>query len=122
MITELKPNQIFVFGSNEAGRSGRGAAKQALDHFGAVYGVGEGLTGQSYAFPTLDGNIQQFPLTVRSTKLSTSRDKLYETCRQHPELEFLLTEVGCGLAGYSEDYMKSFFTNVPANLILPEGW
>ncbi len=122
MITQLQPNEIFVFGSNTAGRHGRGAALQAKDQFGAVYGVGEGLTGQCYAFPTLDGSHNQLrPLNTHS--LRESRNKLYTCCDANPDKIFLLTKVGCGLAGYDEDYMRSFFiTNPPDNLVLPEDW
>ena len=118
MITELKPNEIFVFGSNLAGRHGAGAARQAREQFGAPMGVGEGLTGRSYAFPTLDENLNR-----RSMKdLRESRARLYFTCEENPELTFLLTKVGCGLAGYPEADMRALFVNAPANLILPEDW
>ena len=118
MITSIEPNQIFVFGSNLAGRHGAGAAKQAHDQFGAEYGVGEGMTGQSYAFPTLGRQLQQLP----SWMLCSARDRLYATCAAYPSNEFLLTKVGCGLAGYGDEYMRSLFVNPPANLILPEDW
>lgn len=120
-ITKLDANEIFVFGSNTAGRHGRGAAKQALDQFGAVYGVGEGITGQCYAFPTLDGSngtLTQLPMQA----MQRSRDRLYDICTTLPELSFLLTKVGCGLAGYPEELMQSLFTDPPQNLVLPLGW
>lgn len=118
-ITSLKPNQIFIFGSNTDGRHGRGAALQAFKQFGAKQGVGEGLfTGGSYAFPTLDGKLRQ----RLHGELVYSVEKLYHTCRVYPDFEFLLTKVGCGLAGYGEEYMKSLFVDPPDNLIMPEGW
>ena len=121
LITSLKPEEIFVFGSNTAGRHGRGAALQACKQFGAVYGVGEGLTGQCYALPTLDGSHRNLrPLNQHSIR--ESRNKLYECCMANPDKRFLLTKVGCGLAGYDEKYMRSFFTCPPENLILPEDW
>lgn len=117
-ITHLEPNSIFVFGSNLAGRHGKGAALQARKQFGAVYGVGEGLTGQCYAFPTLDGKLRRRLLS----ELEESRDKLYKSCMDNPSLRFLLTKVGTGLAGESEGTMMRLFSNPPANLILPEDW
>jgi hypothetical protein len=118
MITSLKLNEIFVFGSNLAGRHGRGAALQAAKDFGAKYGIGEGLTGQCYAFPTLT---QSFKQRTRSS-LERSRDLLYDCCENHPRLTFLLTKVGCGLGGYNEEDMMSLFKDPPDNLILPEEW
>lgn len=117
MITNLKENQVFVFGSNELGEHIGGAAKQALQ-FGAINGVGEGLMEQSYAFPTLDRSFQK-----RSrNKLMVSVYKLYMTCKQNPNKEFLLTKVGCGIAGFEEKFMAKLFRNAPSNLVLPEGW
>lgn len=118
MITELQPNQIFVFGSNLAGKHAGGAAKQAHEQFGAKMGVGEGLTGQSYAFPTLDEDFQK----VSNTILKSARLNLYRAARFHSDKEFLLTKVGCGIAGFSEDKMRKLFVNAPANIIKPEGW
>jgi hypothetical protein len=117
-ITSLEPNEIFVFGSNLAGRHGAGAARQAHQQFGAVYGVGQGFTGQCYAFPPLSGSLEKLPLF----RLEVERDVLYETCVSRDDLRFLLTKVGCGLAGYPEDTMKALFIDPPANLILPEDW
>ncbi len=117
-IKELKPNQIFVFGSNLAGRHGRGAALQANREFGAVYGIGEGLTGRCYALPTLD-----FYLKKRSgVELAESARRFLKCAREMPDTEFLLTKVGCGLAGYSEEMMKEMFVDAPPNVVKPEGW
>lgn len=119
MITSLRENQIFVFGSNLAGSHAGGAALQAKEKFGAVEGVGIGMRGQSYAFPTLDENLRRLP----RQRLRTGKFYLYVTCKANPEKEFLLTKVGCGIAGYDEDYMRSLFSgNRPPNLILPEDW
>jgi hypothetical protein len=117
-ITTLEPNEIFVFGSNTAGRHGAGAARQAREVWGAVLGVGEGVTGQCYAFPTLDDQLNQRPIEA----IEKSVQLLYSTCEQNADKTFLLTKVGCGLAGYSENTMKNLFTNTPANLILPLDW
>ena len=118
MITSLNHDEFFVFGSNLAGRHGAGAALQARDHFGAQYGIGEGITGRSYAFPSLDEHLRQ--RTRR--KLEASRDRLYKACAEYASYRFLLTKVGCGLGGYEENYMRSLFTDAPNNLILPEDW
>lgn len=118
-IAKLEKNEIFVFGSNLAGRHGAGAAKLAYEKFGAIYGVGEGLQGQSYAFPTLTAGFQ--PRTDEALDISIG--KLYQTCEQNPDKIFYLTKVGCGLAGFTEKYMKFLFRGKrPQNLIVPEGW
>lgn len=120
-ITHLEPNEILVFGSNTAGRHGLGAALQARLQWGAELGVGEGFTGQCWAFPTLDGSngqLSQLPIEA----MQASRDRLYDACTQHADKIFLLTKVGCGLAGYPEELMRGLFANPPANLILPLDW
>lgn len=116
-ITTLKPDEVFVFGSNLAGNHAGGAAKQALQ-FGAVMGEYEGIQGQSYAFPTLDENFEK--LSWDDLELSVYR--LYEYAKQHPFLTFLLTKVGCGIAGYPEEEMKQLFTKKIHNVVYPEGW
>lgn len=118
MITNLKPNQIFVFGSNLGGRHGKGAALLARVKFGAVYGVGEGFTGQTWAFPTLTADLSKVSLD----SLLKSRERLYAACKENPTLEFLLTKVGCGLAGFPEELMRDLFSMSPANLVLPSDW
>ena len=118
MITKLRPGEIFVFGSNRAGIHGGGAARLAREKFSAQHGVGEGLTGQCYAFPTLNENFEK----VSRAALEASRDSFFETARRHPELTFLLTKVGCGIAGFAEDEIRPLFRDAPANVILPEDW
>ena len=117
-VTRLEDGQVFVFGSNLAGKHGGGAAKFALENFGAEYGKGEGLQGKSYAFPTLDENLCK----LSDQELTFSVWNLYHACQHNPERTFLLTKVGCGIAGFEESKMKSFFHNPPKNLVLPEGW
>lgn len=117
-IKTLKPNQIFVFGSNVNGEHLGGAAKQAYKDFGATWGIGEGISGHSYAFPTLDRKMK--PRSILNLKESVK--KLYSMCELFNHCEFLLTKVGCGIAGYKEKFMKSLFKNPPNNLILPEDW
>lgn len=121
MITKLGPKEIFVFGSNMAGRHGKGAALQARYDFGAVYGVAEGLTGHCYAFPTLNADF-----TKRTyEQLVESRDKFYQTAGGLPEWRFMMTRVGTGLAGFPDGWMRRLFTAgvaVPENVVLPEDW
>ena len=118
MITSLKPNQVFVFGSNLGGNHAGGAAKQALEQFRAIQGQGEGLQGQSYAFPTLGYDMEK----LSYGDLYRSRDNLYNCCNTNRDKEFLLTKVGCGIAGYEESSIKSLFINTPPNLVLPDDW
>jgi hypothetical protein len=122
-ITELADDEVFVFGSNLLGIHGSGAAKTARELFGAELGVGEGLTGNCYAFPTVTsptGLLETRQLT--RGQLEQVRDALYFTARELNEVTFLLTKVGCGLAGFSEGYMASLFTDSPANITKPLGW
>ena len=118
MITKLKPNEIFVFGSNTQGQHFGGAAAQAHKDFGAEWGIGEGLTGQCYAFPTLDENMQK----CTNTQLKASRLKLYKCANANPDKTFLLTKVGCGIARFPEEKMEELFTNAPNNIVKPEDW
>jgi len=121
-ITYLEPNQVFVFGSNLRGRHGAGAAKQALK-FGARMGQGRGFCGQTYAIPTKGRNMEVLPLW----RIERAVSRFLDYAWRHPELEFLVTRVGCGLAGYKDkDIAPMFHTHPGANLflhvILPEGW
>lgn len=116
-ITKLQPNQIFVFGSNYAGRHGKGAALTAVRKFGARYGQGAGLMGQSYGIATKGHKLEVLPLH----KIKVQIDKLLRFAEQHPELQFLVTKIGCGLAGYSEKEIAFLFkgTVIPSNIVLP---
>lgn len=116
MITKLNKQEVFVFGSNLSGMHAGGAAKYAKDNFGAEEGVGEGITGQCYAFPTLGHNLEM----RKDRDMKISVHKLYKACEVNSDKTFLLTAVGTGIAGYPIEYMKSLFENAPANLILPD--
>lgn len=106
---------IFVFGSNLAGRHGKGAARAALLLHGAVYGQGVGRQGNSYAIPTKDEALHTLPLAVIRGYV---RDFLgYASL--HPELKFKVTAIGCGLAGYSPHVIAPFFSCSPGNVDLP---
>ena len=99
-ITSLRPDEIFVFGSNLAGMHAGGAARLALQRFGAVWGQGVGLQGQSYAIPTMQGGVE----TIRPYV-----DEFIAFARQHPQLKFLVTEIGCGIAGFSPEEIAPLF-------------
>ena len=120
----LEDNEVFVFGSNAAGVHGSGAALHARKYFGALIGIGEGLFGSSYAFPTLNADSRGgLNLRKRSDEeLRTSVAEFFQVAINYPGMVFLLTKVGCGLAGYSEEYMKSLFVNSPPNIVKPKGW
>lgn len=94
-IKKLLPNEIFVFGSNLAGRHGKGAAKQALT-WGAKYGQASGLQGRTYGIPTKNASITK---TLSLQEISIHVEKFIEFAKQHSEMIFLVTEIGCGLAG-----------------------
>jgi hypothetical protein len=109
---------IFVFGSNLAGRHGKGAALYALKHHGAIYGQGTGLQGNSYAIPTKDARLCTLPLDV----IQTYVEEFLAFARQHDGMLFTVTRIGCGLAGYTDAQIAPMFVNVPKNVTLPEGW
>lgn len=117
-ITELKPNEIFVFGSNLWGLHDGGAAKTALEKFGAVYANPVGPQGQSYAIPTIKRDMH--PMHPYSIKRYAS--DFIDYAKNHPDLTFYLTKVGCGIAGYSEQEIAPLFKDTPENVIKPEGW
>lgn len=112
-ITSLKPNEVFVFGSNLAGMHGGGAARIAHLYFGAVMGNGDGMQGQSYAIPTMQGGVD----TIRPYV-----DKFIAYAEQHPEQHFLVTRIGCGIAGFSPDEIAPLFAEAAEveNISLPE--
>jgi hypothetical protein len=109
---------IFVFGSNLAGRHGKGAALAArLDH-GAQYGVGIGPTGNAYAIPTKDKVLRTLPLAV----IKWHVEDFLDYARKHADLDFEVTRIGCGLAGYIDAQIAPLFAGAPANVHLPTGW
>lgn len=106
---------IFVFGSNLKGVHG-GAAKEALDHWGATLYKGVGLQGQSYAIPTKDRNIETLPLEAIEGYVL----EFLEFARNNQDFTFLVTAIGCGLAGYSPAQISPFFKNSTSNCVLPK--
>ena len=114
-IDSLKENEIFVFGSNLAGMHGGGAARIARLHFGAVMGKGVGLQGQSYAIPTMQGGVE----TIRPYV-----DDFIDFANHHPELHFLVTPIGCGIAGFEAEDIAPLFESAKdmKNISLPESF
>lgn len=112
-ITDLNPNEIFVFGSNLAGAHGGGAARIAYDRFGAIWGQGVGLQGQSYAIPTMQGGVETIKPYV---------DEFINFAKQHSEYKFLVTRIGCGIAGFTSDEIAPLFEEAVdlENVIMPE--
>jgi len=110
-IDHLEENEIFVFGSNASGFHGGGAAAYAMRKFGAIWGQGEGLQGQSYAIPTMEGIAEMSEAIKRFTSFAA----------EHSELRFLVTRVGCGIAGYSASQIAPLFKEcIPLeNVALP---
>lgn len=110
-ISTLQPNEVFVFGSNSGGFHAGGAAAQAMQYFGAIWGQGEGLQGQSYGIPTMESLTSMQEAVERFTQFAT----------QHPELRFLVTRVGCGIAGRAVHEVAPLFRGcVPLeNVTLP---
>ncbi|MCI6503009.1 MAG: hypothetical protein MSA13_00065 [Prevotella sp.] len=112
-ISELKENEIFVFGSNLAGAHGGGAARFAYERFGAVWGEGVGLQGQSYAIPTMQGSVEAIKPYV---------DEFIRFAKQHPEQKFMVTKIGCGIAGFKVDEIAPLFYHAidSKNIVLPK--
>lgn len=112
--------KIFVFGSNLAGRHGAGAAKYAREHYGAEYGVGIGRTGCAYAIPTKDHSLN----TLSLVSIEKFIREFIQHVEENPDDEFLLTPIGCGLAGYRRDQIKPLIEkyNRPSNVIYTKEW
>lgn len=107
--------QIFVFGSNLAGRHGKGAAKFAFEHWGARYGQGEGLQGASYGIPTKDERLKILPLA----EIEKHVERFLDFARAHQLMEFQLTAIGTGLAGYDAKDIAPMFRDAPDNVRMP---
>ena len=111
-------HSVFVFGSNLAGRHGKGAAKFALMNCGAVYGEGFGRYGSSYAIPTKDIRIKTLPLDAIERHVKT----FLEHAARHKETTFFVTAIGCGLAGYETKDIAPMFSEAPDNCLLSALW
>lgn len=114
-ITTLSDDEIFVFGSNLQGRHGGGAARMAHQRFGAEWGVGTGPTGQTYAIPTMHGGVEAIKPYV---------DEFIEYAESHPQNRFLVTRVGCGIAGFIDSQIAPLFAGALRlpNVSLPLDW
>jgi len=114
-IDRLNYNEIFVFGSNLQGMHKGGAAYAAYRKFGAIMGQGVGLQGQSYAIPTMQGGVE----TIRPYV-----DEFIEFAKQHTELTFLVTRIGCGIAGFTDEEISPLFKEAHGveNIVLPPNW
>jgi hypothetical protein len=112
IITRLLPGQVIVVGTNVRGLHGAGAALYAHENFGLHWGVGEGLSGQAYALPTMEG-----PMALRRAVF-----RFLEYAELSHDLTFLLTKVGCGIAGHREQDVAPLFTTAPVNVLRPAGW
>ena len=113
LVVSLKPNEVFVFGSNLDGFHGGGAARAAYNKFGAIWGQGVGMQGQSYAIPTMQGGVETIAPYV---------DEFIEYARNHPDKRFLVTEIGCGIAGFAPEEMAPLFAKAVdvENITLPQ--
>ena len=114
MIVQLQPDEIFVFGSNVNGAHAGGAARTAVEKFGAIWGQGEGLQGQSYAIPTMEG----------LDSMEAAINRFIEFAELHQEYKFLVTPIGCGIAGYSPIQIAPLFRHAVhlENVCLPESF
>ncbi len=114
-ITSLQPNEVFVFGSNLEGMHGGGAARVARNRFGAIMGQGVGLQGQSYAIPTMQGGVETIKPYV---------DEFIEFAREHQNMFFYVTRIGCGIAGFRDEQIAPLFARALAldNVCLPRSF
>ena len=114
-VVDLDQNEVFVFGSNLAGAHGGGAALLAYRKFGAIWGQGVGLQGQSYGIPTMHGGVDAIKPYV---------DEFIEFAKTRPDLTFLVTRVGCGIAGFTNEEISPLFAKAHEveNIVLPSGW
>ena len=116
-IDELEPNEVFVFGSNLEGMHGGGAARKAYKDFGAEWGQGVGMYGQTYAIPTMQGGVETIKPYV---------DDFIEFAKRHSELDFLVTEIGCGIAGFTPREIAPLFVRAInediRNIYLPDSF
>jgi len=111
--------KVFVFGSNEVGRHGRGAALHARERHGATTGQGEGLQGTSYGIPTKGKNLRY---ALGLDIISVYVERFISFARQHPYDTFFVTAIGTGLAGYEHKDIAPMFDQAPSNCLFPEEW
>ncbi len=114
-ITELEPDDIFVFGSNLEGMHLGGAARTAVEKFGAIMGQGVGIQGQSYAIPTMQGGVDTIKPYV---------DQFIDLVREWDQNTFYITRIGCGIAGFRDEEIAPLFRDALSlyNVRLPRRW
>ncbi len=115
---EPRSDMIFVFGGNLAGRHGKGSALYAKQHCGAIYGVGVGLQGRSYSIPTKDHQLRILDIDNIVPHILAFKNFAFS----RPDLEFFVTRIGCGLAGYQDQDIAPWFYGSPLNCVFPVGW
>ncbi len=115
VITSLKPNEIFVFGSNMAGLHHGGAAALAHQEFGAEFENGIGRQGQTYAIPTMDQTFQPLALAY----IEAFVFQFLDYARHNPALTFFVTKIGCGITGFKARDIAPMFLDASENVILP---
>ena len=115
IIKSLPEDMIFVFGSNLAGQHTEGAAKTALENFGALQNVGRGWSGQSFAIPTMNEHLQQMPLS----QIQHYVDDFKTYTKNHPKIKYFITSLGCGTAGYKVEEIAPMFKGISHNVIFP---
>lgn len=118
IIKALPENTVFVFGSDMIGQHADGAAKTAVAHFGALNGVGRGWSGQSYAIPTMNEHFQQMPLSQIQHYIDDF--KIYT--KNHPKIQYFITSLGCGIAGYKIEEIAPMFRGISHNVIFPQSF
>lgn len=109
---------VFVFGSNEWGAHAGGAAREALEHWGAFATVGFGPMGNSFAIPTMDWQMKPLPVAA----IGHYVDRFLDYARQTKGVKFLVTPIGTGICGYSHEQIAPLFYKAPANCVLPDEW
>jgi hypothetical protein len=114
--------EIFVFESNEAGRHGKGAAKYAADNLGAVYGIGLGFSGRTFAIPTKDKDIQSLPLEKVKEYVDVFLYNASAAQSKRPTWTFKVSRIGCGLAGFTDEQIAPLFSGAPDNCLFDEFW
>ena len=114
-VNSLQPDEVFVFGSNLQGNHAGGAAAMSVSKFGAVYGQGTGLQGQSHAIPTMHGGVETIAPYV---------DEFISFAINNPEMFFYVTRIGCGIAGFRDEQIAPLFKNAQdlENVCLPKSF
>lgn len=109
---------VLVFGSNDAGMHGAGAAKTAYEKHGARWGFSYGHMGDSFAIPTKDADIRSLPIE----RVQAYIGGFIAYAKGHPKVKFKVTRIGCGLAGFRDDVIAPLFAHAPSNCTFDEAW